>query len=536
MELAIPVVAFGWLYLISNQKNKPEPFMNSQPAMVQTTQKYYQPKIVPETADNQFKDLAGRQVAVGDLTSLNMVPFLGRTKATGTSFNEPTELMLDTKTGSGSLQFVKAETAPLFKPHENLQQPYGSPNNTAFYQSRVNPSMNIHNVKPFEEKKVAPGLNLGFTSEGQGGFNSGMEARDKWTEKTVDELRVLTNPKQTFSYDGHQGPAHQLVQNRGQQGTVEKRLPDKFFVNTPDRYFTSVVAGEVAPTYRSQQMNPDVHRKHDPYVGGAKQNGIESPPQKPLVREDHRQQLGKLPLAPATMPVLQGNAENERKSMAAYSNNRTTNAMEHGGTLGALIGAITAPVTDILRPTRKETVLTPKRLGNATNPTGPTPQLLPTAAKLPTTSKETTNYSPFATGMRPHQPAANGYTVASVQLPPSKRAETSVSYIGGAGGMLPKPTLYDGVQSVPADRTTQGYTPNGRIDTFNGEVNMTTSRMSTHPSNMGVGPATLYSMTPTVNMSETRTPQSYQQLQRNSPDILDAFRNNPYTHSLTSIA
>ena len=503
--------------------------------MVQSTQKYNQPVLNVENATDRFKDMAGRNVEVGDLTSINMVPFLGRTKAVGKEFREQTESGLDNRTGTGALQFVKSEVAPLFKPQENIEQPYGSKNMNDFYQSRVNASMNMHNVKPFQEQQVAPGLNLGYGVQGSGGFNSGMEAREKWGEKTVDELRVLTNPKQTFTYDGHQGPAQNLVQNMGIEGKIEKRLPDKFFVNTPDRYFTGVGV-EVAPTYRSQQMNPEVHRMHSSYVGGAGKAGMEKAPQKPLIREDNRQQLAGPHLAPASMPIQQGNLENERNSMAAYANNRTTNANEHIGNIGALIGAIAAPLTDILRPTRKETVLTPKRLGNATVPTGPTPQLLPTAAAVPVTTKETTTYSPFASGMRPHQAAANGYTVANIQLPASKRAETSVSYVGGAGGMLPKPTSYSSAQLVPADRSASGYTPGGNIELFSSKINQTTSTMRQHPNNMGVAPSILYSLPPTAPMNETRTPQSYQHLDRNTPDILDAFRNNPYTHSLSSVA
>jgi hypothetical protein len=539
MELAIPVIAFGWLYLISNQRNKVEGLTKrdsiTSVAPVQRTQQYFKSGITSDATPSNFTDLAGRPQNIDSMTSSNMVPYLGRTKAMGNEFKPQTEQDLDNKIGSGSLHFVKSEVAPLFKPQENLQRPFGSPNNSDFYQSRVNPSMNAHNVKPFQEKHVAPGLNMGFGTEGSGGFNSGMEARDKWKEKSVDELRVLTNPKQTFTYEGHQGPAQQLVQNMGLQGTVEKRLPDKFFVNSPERYFTGVGV-EVAPAIRPEQMNPDTHRVHASYVGGAGKNSLEKAPQKPLVREDHRQQLSKLPLAPASMPIQQGNVENERKSMTAYANNRTTNTAEHSGNIGALIGAITAPVTDLLRPTRKETVLTPKRLGNPTMPVGPTPQLLPSAASMPVTTKETTNYSPYAVGMRPYQPSTNGYSVANVVIPNNKRAETAVPYIGNAGGMLPKQTSYESVQTVSHDRTAQGYTPGGNITMYTGQINQNTSNMREHPTQMGVGPSIRYSLPPAVQKNETRSPQSYQQLQRNNPDILDAFRNNPYTHSLSSVA
>ena len=543
MELAIPVIAFGALYLISNQQQRQklnkkfENFLPSNPTpIVQRSQKYYNSGTTdPESSQQSFTDMAGRKVFADSLTSNNMVPFTGRTKAMGNEFRHQTESNLDTKIGGGALQFVKSEVAPLFKPQENMQRPYGSPNESDFYQSRVNPSMNAHNVKPFQEEKVAPGLNLGFGTQGSGGFNSGMEARNMWSEKTVDELRVATNPKQSYTYDGHMGPAINPVQNMGIQGTVEKRLPDKFFVNTPDRYFTGVGV-EKAPTYQSQQMNPETHRVHGSYVGGAGQGGMEKAPQKPLVREDHRQQLSKLPLAPAVMPIFQGNAENERRSMSAYNNNRTSNMVEHGGNLGALIGAITAPVTDMLRPTRKETVLIPKRTGNATTITGPTAQLLPTAAKMPVTTKETTQYSPFASGMRPYQPTSDGYTVANVLLPTSKRAETSMSYIGAAGGMLPKPTSYEAVQNISEDRTAHGFIPGGNISLYEGSINQTTTAMRQHPNNMGVAPSTLYSLPPTVQRQETRSVQAYTEMPRNSPDILDAFRTNPYTHSLSSVA
>jgi hypothetical protein len=42
--------------------------------------------------------------------------------------------------------------------------------------------------------------------------------------------------------------------------------------------------------------------------------------------------------------------------------------------------------------------------------------------------------------------------------------------------------------------------------------------------------------TPTVNFNETRPLQQYEQYDRNTADLLDAFRKNPYTQSLSSVA
>ena len=47
----------------------------------------------------------------------------------------------------------------------------------------------ISGENPFEQIRVAPGLNKGYTNEGSQGFNSGMTYK-KWIDKTVDDLRI----------------------------------------------------------------------------------------------------------------------------------------------------------------------------------------------------------------------------------------------------------------------------------------------------------------------------------------------------------
>ena len=43
----------------------------------------------------------------------------------------------------------------------------------------------MSNIKPFQEQRVGPGLNQGYTTEGFGGFNSGMHERDKGNQKML---------------------------------------------------------------------------------------------------------------------------------------------------------------------------------------------------------------------------------------------------------------------------------------------------------------------------------------------------------------
>jgi hypothetical protein len=86
---------------------------------------------------------------------------------------------------------------------------------------------------------VGPGLDKSDLTNGTGGFNSGMEARDKWLPYTVDQLRVATNPKLEYELTNHEGPAESTIKNVGLLGRVEKQRPDTFFINTQDRWFTT---------------------------------------------------------------------------------------------------------------------------------------------------------------------------------------------------------------------------------------------------------------------------------------------------------
>jgi hypothetical protein len=235
MELAIPGVALGLLYVVSNQKKKNEAFTGrtqlpnvdvpnrnypeeypivssdtDQTSQLSTanrydngagtyTDKYFNPNInKPSTSSQtQYYSLTGDKVDSSYFEHNNMVPYFGsrlRSQVTDTNSNES---ILDNYSGAGSQIITKKEMAPLFSPHENLQWANGAPNASDFLQSRVNPSMRMANVKPFEEEIVGPGLGLGYTTQGAGGFNSGMMMRDSWLDKTADQLRVDNKPKAT---------------------------------------------------------------------------------------------------------------------------------------------------------------------------------------------------------------------------------------------------------------------------------------------------------------------------------------------------
>jgi len=530
MELVIPIVGAGWLYLISKQA-PPRPTLTE--AFTSTLLPSTKVDVVESKipSSDYYTDMAGRRVAKQSFSSQNMVPFFGRQKNIGKEFKSQADATLDVLTGGGSVQFVKQAVAPLFNPNENVQYPLGSPNNNDFYQSRVNPSTVYNNVKPFQDIKVGPGLDRGYDAGGNAGFNSGMEAREKWLPPTVDELRAANKPKTEF--EGRiTGPPLSAIQNLGiAPATVEKHLPDRYYVNTPDRYFATPVT-DTAPTYRSEQMTPEVSRVHDAYTGAAGNSGVENQTQKPLVRLDHRQQFKTpLALAPATGAVPRSNVEAERGSMAVYDNNRTSTSPEHAGNIQGLISAITAPITDLLRPSRKENTLIPKRIGNPAPPVQSLP-LLPTQVAL----KDPTLFSPYDLGSRPHKATEGAYEKIETTVGPTLRQDYHTPYTGNAA-MFPKPTSYESGYNatIESNRANEGRTAGGNSNVFLGHINQT-SKPREHFASMGGGPKAMFSQPPSSQLSETRLHHQYKAPDRNHPSILDAFKENPYTHSLQSVA
>ena len=534
MELAIPLIALGGLYIIS----KKETFVNKNERVHQVTDKYFKPNptYMKETHTSTFTDLAGRTVNLNDYSE-NMVPYFGKTKNIGKELKNNTDSILDNTAGTGSLHITKSENAPLFRPQEHVQWANGSPNDSDFYQSRVNLSQNMNNVKPFQEMHVGPGMNNGYSSQGSGGFNSGTEAREKWIDKTVNELRVATKPKTTFNLDTHQGPAQTLVKNLGIEGKVEKYLPDKFYINSQDRYLTTTGA-TLAATMPSIQPNPTVHRAttSQSYSGPAGNGGVQSSTKHGMYRDDHRQQFGSEAFTPAGSSVEMVNTTPQNDIL--MTNRSVQNSSTFGGMVG-IVSALTAPISDLLRPTRKEELVGLTRHGNA----GSTVSNAPISDKfVPPTVKQTTMYSPYEMGQRAYLPISDGaYQVSEQQVPETQRQSTSISYMGPGMSVLPQ-TVSDQAErnaNISSNRMTNGRIAGGNIQSFNPHINQTstTNRSGMHTSYTGNIGSSLTAVSPSMELyGGIRNPNKYEEPDRNTPDLLSAFKKNPYTHSLHSVA
>ena len=610
MELAIPLVALGGMYVISNQtsntksntnkKQKNEgfnnmgirtnlqtanvesrfnnylpnthvspqnyPIMNNK-ELVDTVQEYPNPNVATDKYFNQNvyeqKERAGVPVSnniqqvyslTGDYMSStefkhnNMVPFNGG-KPNGQIYNNNNaETILDNYVGNGSQVIKKIEQAPLFKPQENVQWTYGTPDMSDFYQSRQNPVNRNNMVKPFESIRVGPGLDKGYIADGSHGFNSGMEARDKWLPKTVDEMRVVTNPKQEYDLNGLQGPAQSQIKNVGIEGKVEKYRPDTFFVNSQDRWLTTTGAEKAGRIVAKEVQKTSNRNETTSYQHGTPNAIIKTASYVPTKHEQtKRTQLEGFnvgsSVATCSGPLQHQSAEKCYNSHTNYENNRVHNQQPQtfGSGFSKAVGAAIAPIMDILKPSRKEEYGCNIRVygniageipGNYITTTGDVPN---------TTIKETTLYQP--NGYINSQNENAGYLVNEQQSIANQRDTVCHDQFMGMSskhGNRQYDSVYRQTNSEAKEKTIIGRTNAGNSKHYNSQINVTMSKLDSDRENNRLwAPQSTIHNGPSVQTygKIANVPQYYNQCNgcdRIAPDLLTAFKENPYTHSLTN--
>ena len=614
-ELAIPLIGLGFLYVISNKDNKNnkenytnmgKPANQSQMPLVdvpiknfpvesktidpnntnytrqylnpnQTTDKFFNNKTstlqdqnyqqtnsfstnnLKPNSKNNFESLSGNSFNKSDFKHNNMVPFFG-SKVKGPSVDSiHSQSILDNHQGAGHHSIKKVEQAPLFKPDDSVQFTHGAPNSSDFIQSRQLPSTKNSNVLPWKQEQVGPGLGLGSTTEGMGGFNSGMLDRDAWAPPTVDQLRVKTNPKETYGLYGHEGPLNSKVQNSGIQGTVEKNRPTKDFEIGPQRWFTSTGAS-VGQTSIPEHIIPDGNRNStsNQYFGVSANDGNSKGTYTSSYHEpSSRPELCATEINPASA-VGQGSANNYdygRKGYNLLNNNRHVNCQENSGSIGGINGAfkaMVAPIVDALRPSRKENVIC-----NA-NSTGNVAALVPNLPitnpdnKVKTTIKETTsdkvglNYLNVSHISVPE----GGYQSTEVQVKEQERNKCDSSSMGFVGG----PSTYEAQMSVGAwenqhnnvNKTYENWPMQGGMSMLNNNTNLDIGKKDTDRVNNRLQTPDfiipkhdqmINSIPSLDSYGKINLPQQYSQevnAERINPDMLSAFKNNPYAQSVTN--
>jgi hypothetical protein len=600
MEIAIPLIALGGMYVASNQNKKSQnnsknksnvanntkenfstmganpnylPNTNIPPSnypiinnkeLVDNVQEYVNPNTASDKYFNQnayeerqraggkvsdtiqqVYSLTGNYMDTKEFKHSNMVPFNGGKPKGQIYNNNNAETILDNYIGSGSQTIKKIEQAPLFKPQDNIQWAYGAPNMSDFMQSRVNPALKNNMVKPFESIHVGPGLGKGFSSEGSGGFNSGMEDRDAWLDKTVDQLRVATNPKLEYNLDNLQGPAQSTIKNVGIQGKVEKYRPDGFFINSQDRWLTTTGAEKANRLIANEIFHTSNRNETTKAITGTPNSTIKTAGYAPTNHEETKRIQLEGCDVPHSNAVGRGphtDGDMNKKSHTNYENNRSTinQVTAYGSGFSGAIGAVIAPIMDMLKPSKKEEYSCNMRIYG--NMAGEVPSnYVHRPGDMPiTTIKETTIYQP--NGYIGNQ-IDGAYQVTEHQSIANQRDTTSdfcqLNPVGDKSGLRQYDSVYRQTNNEVKEKLVAGRINQGNAKNFNSSINMSMSKLDTDRDNNRMwAPSAVSNIGPSMQTyGKTNAPQyqnAYQDNNRIDPGLLDAFKANPYTHSLSS--
>lgn len=606
MQLAIPLVALGGLYIVSNQAEKSKksgkegfkgsrlpnvdvPDRNYPPSDSYTTEsdvtselatlnkyggpsaytdKYFNPlaknslmanKVASDK--NQYQSLSGQQVDANHFKHGNMMPFFGgKIRTSGDPKNN--EAIMDNYLGTGSLQINKSEQSPMFNPNEKLQHAYGAPNMNDFYQSRVNPSMHMNGVKPFQEIQVGPGLGLpADQTVGTGGYNSGTLQRESWLPKSVDDLRTANKQKATDTMLlDHEGPAKSRITNVGILGVFNKNRPETAFEWGPDRYFTTTGVGK-AQTAQSIQIDKFGNRADTTVEYEGVAQSMNSIPMTPgEILPSHRVELGQgqLGVANAIGRGFANDGDYGVKSNQTYMNNRSygtytasANIGGSGGTdnsyFGAVksgLGAVVAPILEIMRPSKKQNVIGNMRVYGDAKTAVPQTYLYDPNDAPAHTMRETTEESVNHLNVNRGQ-VNNGYLSTPYQAVGQERDTTTRSHTGVAGYQNSALRPYDAELSYePSDikaSTINGRFGNSNTNVFNNSVNYQGKPKDNDMINdralMPKMPAQSQSLS---NFGETNFKaqqlDTNVQMNRNTPDLYAALNQNPYALKRTYAA
>lgn len=297
----------------------------------------------------QDSQLTGGKV---EFSHNNMQPFLRKGVTQNTNIESYLTSKFESFTGSDPFYKPKQERSAIFDPTKNLGNVCGTPIQTDTFQDRMVAPLVQNNVLPFQQVRVGPGMGQGYTATPKGGLQQ-FEVQDYARPKTVDELRVGSNPKVTYDgrvVDGQKG------RNMGKIGKVNKNRVDTFYKQGPERYLKTTGAW-LRDKQRPQTEAKETARQTSSreYAGAAYQNVGDQ--KRAAVRDPHRNQLAPFENANASLGYMlnPGKQDYGKASIQVYANERDiTTTRTRTGNITSIVKALIAPIEDLVKISKKE--------------------------------------------------------------------------------------------------------------------------------------------------------------------------------------
>lgn len=493
--------------------------------------------------DNIFENLAGERIGFDKINHNNMNLYYGGKSNGVDSIN--TSSILDSYTGQGTYDIKKEEIATMFKPENNTQNVYGNQNQNEFFQSRVNVSQRYANNKPWEEIKVAPGLNKKYDENViTDGYNNYNQSRDSWMPKNVDELRASNNPKNIYCLDGHVGPAINPIQNRGQHGKIVKKNPDGYFVNNNNLGMVAKTTGPNMHVVGSEQMLTKENRDNTSVeYYGTRINKNSSSYSKQNYEETNRQQLAGIPIANRvdreTNPTSELNYS--KSSYNTYNNNRNTTKTSHFGSISSAVSSIVQPIVNGLRHSKKENTTTDMTTSGNVGLNNVAAHSIRNNQNIYTTNREMYENDLNMNHLNVQTQKNDAYKNTNPILNATQRNTMNQSQSGPAASNISGNMSY--VAQYNQENNNRIYAsdvlPNGNIGLFNNKVVAQVNAKeceNNRSTPLYMPKATSYQHPSDTLGTVTSAPQNYQEISNSQMDssLLNAFKSNPYTQPLNS--
>ena len=248
----------------------------------------------------------------------------------------------------------KKEVEPFFKPVAgNTWGQGGMPSVTTFIESRLqdNVKMEKRSEKPFEPRKIGPGIGLSVDQDSLGGIHD----TTRVLPKTVDELRRADDKKVSYQppvLPGKKGEKRSVV------APFEHRRPDKFRQN--DAPIAS--GGQFKGQKTADNINLELGNRtfSTPVIGPASGSyGVATPEMKGQVQAPKDKQLGEFNAGPASG---QTKSLQDQQAFKPSDTQRNQTSVAYSGVMGGVKQAIT--------PYDPKNVAQPTQQLRSYNPTG----------------------------------------------------------------------------------------------------------------------------------------------------------------------
>ena len=370
-------------------------------------------------------------------------------------------------------------------------------------QSRFNEGMYRTNELPFEQEKVS---HIDVKSE----INRDVDLLYAQRNNT-DNIRTLNNQKLSFSGKVLAGKG---IDQRGEEGAVYKHLPDRDYVNEADKWLVTtgaITAGLIRPDSELKDTNRQY--LNEGVIGGAAPVIFKSGEDRPNFKKTTKQQL--LPDTNRNISVegMVSDDDHNKSSYFVYPNEREiTSERTHEGNFKSVFSAQTEKIQDKVKPTIKETTLSSHEGFVGSGATQLPKERLQDVVKP--TIKSTTMF----------EYPGNGGTTAQAEMASDKFLRADLNH--------DKEIISRG-----RDPTSETTKLTSGMDTVNIEIN----KLDTDYFNQRVNnPDKLYEEIPQDSVfqytQDKETLDNIKLSNRLDPGLLDPFRNNPYTKSLSSFA